>query len=126
MGLPSTIVEERLPGGTGPGDVVGHHDAAPYDVGWHGGASPEEDHLVGFVDGDLAGPVLPVRDLALVVLTRVPLTAQAVAAADGLPVGADRASRLRLLLDAYGWGGVDEVLDAVRELDASRADLVRP
>ena len=110
----------------GPGDVIGHHDAAPYNAVWREGASPEEGDLVGFVDWDLAGPMAPLRDLAFVALTWVPLTARDVAAADGFPAGVDRARRLRLLLDAYGWtGSVDEVLDAVRERAAEHARVLR-
>lgn len=57
----------------------------------------------------------PVRDLAFVALTWVPLTARDVAAADGFPDD-DRARRLRLLLAAYGWSGTtEEVLAAVRQ-----------
>ena len=109
----------------GPGDVIGHHDAAPYNAVWREGASPEDGELVGFVDWDLAGPMAPARDLAFVALTWVPLTARDVAVADGL-ADVDRARRLRLLLEAYGWAGtVDEVLDAVRERAAEHARVLR-
>ena len=110
----------------GPGDVIGHHDAAPYNAVWREGASPEQGELVGFVDWDLAGPMAPVRDLAFVALTWVPLTARDVAAADGFPAGVDRERRLRLLLEAYGWAGsAGEVLDAVRARAAEHARGLR-
>lgn len=93
-------------GALGPGDVVCHHDAGPYNA-VHG-----PDGLVGFIDWDLACPGPPVRDLAFVAISWVPLLPDAVA--DGFPAGLDRTARLRLLLDAYGWPGTwQEVLDAV-------------
>jgi Phosphotransferase enzyme family len=102
-----------------PGELIGHHDAAPYNVVWRPGPSesdPDKGELVGFIDWDLAGPATPLRDLAFLVLSWVPLTARDVAAADGYPAGVDRSRRLRLILDAYGWAGsIPEVLTAVRQ-----------
>ncbi|WP_432541950.1 phosphotransferase [Kineococcus sp. SYSU DK002] len=101
------------------GEVVGHHDAAPYNAVWRPAptaSDPGGGELVGFIDWDLAGPAAPLRDLAFLALTWVPLTAHDVARADGFPAGTDRPRRLRLLLRAYGWeGSTEEVLDAVRE-----------
>ncbi|NAZ83141.1 phosphotransferase, partial [Kineococcus sp. R8] len=88
-----------------PGEVVGHHDAAPYNAVWRPAPTagdPGAGELVGFVDWDLAGPAPAVRDLAFTALTWVPLTARDVAAADGFPADTDRWRRLRLLLAAYG------------------------
>ena len=116
-----------------PGEVVGHHDAAPYNAVWNPGPTPEDPQagqLVGFVDWDLAGPAEPLRDLAFTVLTWVPLTAHDVAAADGFPSGAgavaERARRLRLLLRAYGWsGGTGAVLAAVHRRAVEHAAGLR-
>ena len=106
------------PGGLEPGEVIGHHDAAPYNAVWRPAPTredPEHGELVGFIDWDLAHPMTPLHDLAFVALTWVPLTARDVAAADGSAVDTDRPHRLGLLLDAYGWTGtVHEVLGAVR------------
>ncbi len=102
-----------------PGELIGHHDAAPYNAVWRAaptGTDPGDGELIGFIDWDLAGPATPLRDLAFVVLSWVPLTARDVATADGFPPQADRARRLRILLDAYEWSGtVREVLSAVRQ-----------
>jgi aminoglycoside phosphotransferase (APT) family kinase protein len=102
-----------------PGEVIGHHDAAPYNAVWRPAptrSDPSGGELIGFIDWDLAGPAPPVRDLAFVALTWVPLTARDIAAADGFPPDVDRSLRLRMLLDAYAWtGGVREVLAAVRQ-----------
>jgi aminoglycoside phosphotransferase len=82
-----------------PGLVVGHHDAAPYNAVWRDG------RLVGFVDWDTAGPSSADFDLAYSALLWVPL----VSAGSSWPLAFcapdDRARRLHLLLDAYGWAG---------------------
>ena len=101
-----------------PGELIGHHDAAPYNAVWRAAptaSDPRPGELIGFIDWDLAGPAMPVRDLAFVALTWVPLTARDVAAADGFPLHVERSRRLGLLLRAYEWAGtVQEVLVAVR------------
>ncbi|NYD22617.1 phosphotransferase [Kineococcus aurantiacus] len=111
------------------GEVVGHHDAAPYNAVWRPaptGTDPAAGELVGFIDWDLAGPAAPVRDLAFLALTWVPLTAHDVALADGFAPGTDRPRRLRLLLDAYGWrGSTGEVVSAVRERALQHAQGLR-
>jgi len=123
-------------GDTRPNEVVGHHDAAPYNAVWAPmptAEDPDAGSLVGFIDWGLAHPALPLEDLAFVALTWVPLTARDVAAADGFEVDVDRfgadvdrGRRLRLLLDAYGWTGtVADVLAAVRQRAASHAAGLR-
>ena len=107
----------------GRGEIIGHHDAGPYNAVWRpsssGGADRRgrgEGRPVGFIDWDLAGPCLPVEDLAFVALTWPPLTARDVAVRDGFPSDLDRSRRLRMLLHAYGWTGTaEEVLAAVRQ-----------
>ena len=114
--------------------MIGHHDAAPYNAVWHPTPTSEDPgagelvagELVGFIDWDLAHPMTPLHDLAFVALTWVPLTARDVAAADGFAVDTDRARRLGLLLDAYGWTGtVHEVLTAVRRRALEHASGLR-
>jgi hypothetical protein len=112
-----------------PGELIGHHDAAPYNAVWRAApteSDPGHGQLVGFIDWDLAGPAKPVRDLAFVALTWVPLTSRAVAVADGFSPDVDRSHRLRVLLDAYGWaGGIGEVLAAVRRRALEHAGGLR-
>ena len=102
-----------------PGELIGHHDAAPYNAVWRPCPTewdPANGELVGFIDWDLTGPATPLRDLAFLMLSWVPLTARDVAAADGYPPNLDRPRRLRLILDAYGWtGSIADVLAAVRQ-----------
>lgn len=112
--------------GLPPGEIVGHHDAAPYNAVWQLSPSGEAGRLVGFVDWDLAHPARPIVDLAFVALSWVPLTASNVVARDGFAPDLERASRLRMLLDAYGWAGsTAEVLNAVRERATQHAAGLR-
>lgn len=97
-----------------PDLIIGHHDAAPYNAVWRDG------RLVGFADWDTAGPSTRELDLAYVALWWVPLHARHVVAPLGFTQVHDRARRLHLLLDAYGYDG-DRV--AFRGAVASRARL---
>ena len=112
-----------------PGEIIGHHDAAPCNAVWQPAPTaddPDAGELVGFIDWELAGPAAPSRDLAFTALTWVPLTARDVAAADGFPAGIDRGHRLRLLLQAYGWSeGPQAVLAAVRRRAGEHATGLR-
>ncbi len=80
------------------GLIIGHQDAAPWNV------VVRDGHVVGFCDWDIAGPSSRELDLAWSALTWVPLLAEGVLA---LPVSdrVDRARRLHLLLDGYGYDG---------------------
>ena len=75
-----------------PGLIVGHNDAAPYNVAWADG------RLVGFFDWDFAAPVTPEWDLAFTAFAWVPLHARHVVAAKGFTAFEDRPRRLRLFL----------------------------
>lgn len=80
-----------------PGLIIGHHDAAPYNAVW------AEGRLVGFADWDTAGPSTRDLDLAYAALWWVPLHARHVVEPTGFVRFDDRARRLHLLLDAYGY-----------------------
>ncbi|MFD9634829.1 hypothetical protein ACFWX8_29770, partial [Streptomyces violascens] len=58
-----------------------------------------------FVDWDTAGPSSREFDLAFTALTWVPLHARRLAEKTGFTAFEDRARRLHLLLDAYGYDG---------------------
>lgn len=116
-----------------PAELIGHHDAAPYNAVWRPAPTADDPHageLVGFIDFDLAGPATAVRDLAFTALTWVPLTAPDIARGDGFPpvacTAAERRRRLRLLLDAYDWDGTTAaVLTAVRQRALDHAGGLR-
>ncbi|WP_250034697.1 phosphotransferase [Paractinoplanes maris] len=106
-------------GGTmGPGLIIGHQDASPYN------AVVDGDRLIGFCDWDVAGPSTPDWDLAFSALTWVPLASPH----DGGPVSEqdrrERSRRLHLLLDAYGYAGDRRVLGAVVPQRAQRQAAV--
>jgi hypothetical protein len=82
-----------------PGLVIGHHDAAPYNAVWRSG------RLVGFVDWDTTGPSSREFDLAYSALLWVPLLAAGTAWPVDVRTNDDRARRLHLLLDGYGFDG---------------------
>ncbi len=103
-----------------PGLIIGHHDAAPWN------AVVRQGRLVGFIDWDTAGPSSRERDLALTALTWVPLVPPEFAAILGFTATEQRARRLQLLLDAYGYTG-DRALFAGHVADRARlqATLIR-
>lgn len=91
-----------------PGQIVSHHDAAPYNAVWG------DSGLVGFVDWDMAGPTTYDADLAWMAFSWVPLHARSVVSAEGFSAFPARRERLRTFLDAFGCEGtVDEVLGLV-------------
>jgi hypothetical protein len=86
-------------GAVGPGLVVGHQDAAPYN------AVVDGDRLIGFCDWDIAGPSSREFDLALSALWWVPLCPPGDMEKLGFHDFDGRSRRLHLLLDAYGYDG---------------------
>jgi hypothetical protein len=84
-------------GAVGPGLIVGHQDAAPYN------AVVDGDRLVGFCDWDTAAPSSREFDLALSALWWVPLGPPSAVEPLGFHDFDGRSRRLHLLLDAYGY-----------------------
>jgi hypothetical protein len=87
----------------GSHQIICHNDVAPYNMAFEG------DALVGMFDWDLAGPGLPIDDLAFLAWNAVPLV-RSVAHWDVEVV----ARRIRLLVGAYGSPAVEAsaLLDA--------------
>jgi Phosphotransferase enzyme family len=81
------------------GLIVGHQDAAPYNAAMDG------DRLVGFFDWDTSGPSTREYDLAFSALSWVPLRVLDAVVPPGPHGVEERARRLHLLLDAYGYDG---------------------
>jgi hypothetical protein len=80
----------------GPGVVIAHNDAAPYNAVWN------DQGLVGFIDWDMAGPRHVDDDLAWSAFSWVPLHAQHVVAAEGFADFDRRRERLSGFLRHYG------------------------
>lgn len=103
-----------------PGDIVGHGDPAPYNAVW------DDTGLVGFIDWDNAGPVLPEDDLAWVAFSWTPLHARAVALREGFTAFRERRARLERLLAAYGWEGTtQDVLTRVAARIGQQVEIMR-
>nr|MDQ3307782.1 NUDIX domain-containing protein [Actinomycetota bacterium] len=75
-----------------PGELICHHDYAPYNIAVSSTAAGER--VVGVFDWDMAGPGLPVDDLAFAAWNWVPLHRE-------LPA-AFSAQRLQAMATAYG------------------------
>lgn len=79
-------------GALAPGQIVCHHDFAPYNVATSSSATGPR--VVGVFDWDLASPGVPLDDVAFAAWNWVPMWS---------PLPADEAARrIRLLADAYG------------------------
>jgi Phosphotransferase enzyme family len=79
-----------------PGQIVCHHDIAPYNVVVDAGS------LRGIIDWDLAGPGSVRSEVAFVAWQWVPLHDPIVTGLFGWTESPDRVRRLRILLDSYG------------------------
>lgn len=73
-----------------PGEIVCHHDSTLYNMLV---AGPDGEEVVGVVDWDVAGPGVPLDDLAILAWSGVPCY--------DVPDPAEAARRLRLVTDAY-------------------------
>ena len=93
-----------------PGELVCHNDPAAYN--W----IADGDRVVGVVDWDMAGPGVPLDDLAFVAWMSLPLRVPAPSAVV--------AARLGLIADAYSGVGAVELLDHVRVRMTMAADRI--
>jgi hypothetical protein len=95
-----------------PGQIVCHHDLAPYNVVARGG------RLHGIIDWDLIGPGTVRSELAFVAWQWVPLQDPAITRFFGWRTSPDLVHRLRLVLDSYGLldrsGFIDDVIARIR------------
>jgi Ser/Thr protein kinase RdoA (MazF antagonist) len=90
-----------------PGEIVCHGDLGHWNTVWRDG------RLVGAIDWDFAEPDSPLRDLASVATTVVPLVDDEKAHRMGFREPPERRRRLALLCDAYEDASPPELLDAV-------------
>jgi Ser/Thr protein kinase RdoA (MazF antagonist) len=101
-----------------PGEIVCHHDFAPYNAVFR------NDELLGMIDWDGAGPGTIEEELAFLAWQWVPLVPTDLKEHVGCDPRIDEGARLRLLLDSYGYtsrlGLIDAVIDRV---DVSRSGI---
>jgi hypothetical protein len=103
----------------GPGVVIAHNDAAPYNAIW------ATDQLIGFIDWDMAGPRHRDDDLAWTAFSWVPLHAEHVVRAEGFTDLGRRRARLSAFLRSYGSElGTADVLSRLDDLLAAQVELM--
>jgi hypothetical protein len=95
----------------GPHRVIGHCDAAPWNILARGGQP------VALIDWEVAGPVDPLTEVAQAAWNNAHLYDDDVAAMNGLPETSVRMRQVRLLADAYGLSAAERRALAVRIID---------
>jgi hypothetical protein len=104
---PSADATWREGGHWKPGLIIGHGDPAPYNAVWDG-------RLIGLIDWDNAGPVLPQEDAAWVAFGWTPLHARQVVVEEGFTDFTRRRRRLAIFLQSYEWSGtLQEAIDLI-------------
>jgi hypothetical protein len=102
----------------GPGELICHNDAAPYNVVWRDG------RIAGLFDWDVAGPGNPLQDLAFAAWQWVPLHDPSLLD-PGWERPPDAGGRLRLLCDTYGLPGAERAAFVDMIPDRMRASVER-
>jgi hypothetical protein len=81
--------------GVGAPDIIGHCDAAPWNI------VSLDGKPIGLIDWEVAGPVNRLTELAMVAWNNAQLYDDDVAEMNGLPDAASRARQVRIFADGY-------------------------
>ena len=101
-----------------PGEIICHHDFAHYNAVFKG------DRLLGMIDWDSAGPGTVQEEIAFLAWQWVPLGPPELRAKIGCDPRLDEVTRLRLLLDSYGYDHRVGLIDTViQRVEISRAGI---
>jgi hypothetical protein len=101
-----------------PGEIICHHDFAPYNAVFRG------PRLFGVVDWEGAGPGTVQEEIAFLAWQWVPLHAPEIPRRDGSDPRVDPAQRLRRLLDSYGYEDRGGLIEAViKRVEISRSGI---
>lgn len=101
-----------------PGEIICHHDFAPYNAVFHG------HQLRGIIDWDGAGPGTVQEELAFLAWQWAPLGPVDLKEHVGCDPAIDEGARLRLLLDSYGYDRRDGFIGAViARIEISRSGI---
>ena len=101
-----------------PGEIICHHDFAPYNAVFKG------RELLGMVDWEGAGPGTVQEEVAFLAWQWVPLRPPQREVNDGSDPHVDHIARLRLLLESYGYEDRAGFIDAIIErVEISRSGI---
>lgn len=101
-----------------PGEIICHHDFAPYNAVFLG------NRLLGMVDWEGAGPGTVKEEIAFLAWQWVPLGFRERELSIGSDPDVDQVARLRLLLDSYGYEDRSGLVDAIIErVEISRSGI---
>lgn len=116
--VPSSDHWQYRPRALQPGEIICHHDFAPYNAIFKG------SHLLGIVDWESAGPGTVQEEIAFLAWQWTPLRPPERQVKDGSDPNVDQVARLRLLLDSYGYQDRSGLIDAVIErVEISRSGI---
>lgn len=101
-----------------PGEIICHHDFAPYNAVFKG------SRLLGIVDWEGAGPGTVKEEIAFLAWQWTPLRAPEREIRDDRDPEVNQTRRLRLLLDSYGFEDRSGLIDAIIErVEISRSGI---
>jgi hypothetical protein len=101
-----------------PGEIICHHDFAPYNAVFRG------TQLLGMVDWESAGPGTVHEEIAFLAWQLVPLRPPEPEVNDGGHPKIDQVARLRLLLDSYGFEDRTDFIQAIiHRVEISRSGI---
>jgi len=117
--VPSDVVHwQYRPRALLPGEIICHHDFAPYNAVFKDG------RLLGMVDWEGAGPGTVQEEIAFLAWQWVTLSPPEREVNDGSDPEVDQIVRLRLLLDSYGYEDRVGLVDAIIErVEISRSGI---
>jgi len=117
--VPSDVAQwQYRPRALQPGEIICHHDFAPYNAVFKG------RDLLGIVDWEGSGPGTVQEEIAFLAWQWVPLRPPEPEVKDGSGPEVDHIARLRILLDSYGYEERASLIDAVIErVEISRSGI---
>ncbi|MGS2648289.1 phosphotransferase [Streptosporangium sp. LJ11] len=116
--VPSETGYRFRPHPRGREQIVSHGDLGPWNTVYRG------DLPVAFIDWDAAGPIEPVTELAAAAWAFLPIARPGQLRESGFDPLPDLASRLRILVDAYGLTDRLAILPALRRTKLEQAGQV--
>ena len=115
---PDVVHWQFRPRALAPGEIICHHDFAPYNAVFRG------HQLLGMIDWESAGPGTIQGEIAFLAWQWVPLSAPERRVNIGNDPNVDPVTRLRLLVDSYGFEDRMGLIQAIIErVEISRSGI---